>query len=354
MSNTSRNEPEDPFEGLVLDEEFILAARKREPSAQDRLSRAAALRENLTESERIARQERRLRHRLTRGPRTRTAGSLSRSPERRNDGSRRRRLMVAVVVVVSAAALVWWETGHREKISWQGGDPMLQLVDAQNRPTPTGATSDIPLGSPDPAPPGGGPHVFMATQEDGTTPVAYDPCRPITVVVNESTMPPAATGVVDEAIHEVSEITGLRFVVEGSTDERATEERAAFQPDRYGDRWAPVLIAWSGPAEHPELAGDVAGLGGSSAIRSSDSKLVYVSGIVYLDGPDVERILERPDGREQTRAIVLHELGHLLGLAHVDDPEQLMYERNSGRADFEAGDLTGLIALSRGTCFDRL
>ena len=36
-----------------------------------------------------------------------------------------------------------------------------------------------------------------------------------------------------------------------------------FQPDRYGDQWAPVLIAWTDESVITDLAGDVAGVGGA-------------------------------------------------------------------------------------------
>lgn len=352
MSNRPPHEPEDPFEGLVLDEDFVLAARKREPSADDRLSRAAALRSNLDERERIRRADRRIDRRLRNSLQRPRYRSDRRPP--RTIGRSRRSLAITIVVITLICALVWWELNHRDPVAWQGGDPMMQLIDQQNRPTPATASSDIPLGTPEAQPPGGGPHVFMATQADGTTPVAYDPCRPIPIVMNERTMPSAATGLVTEAIDEISAITGLRFSVEGPTDEGATSNRPTYQPDRYGDRWAPVLIAWTDAQEQPDLAGNIAGVGGSAALEIGDSTRVYVSGIVHLDGPDIDRILERPEGRYQTRAIVLHELGHLIGLNHVDDPNELMYAENNGQTDFGKGDLTGLHALSRGVCTDRL
>jgi hypothetical protein len=37
--------------------------------------------------------------------------------------------------------------------------------------------------------------------------------------------------------------TGFKFVFDGMTDEAPNKERKAYQPDRYKDRCAPVLIA---------------------------------------------------------------------------------------------------------------
>ena len=82
---------------------------------------------------------------------------------------------------------------------------------------------------------------------------------------------------------------------------------------------------------------------------------MYVTGTVSLDAGRMPEILAIRDGEETARAIVLHELGHLVGLTHVDDPDQLMYPEARGEvADFAAGDLTGLAALGRGACVPEL
>ena len=49
---------------------------------------------------------------------------------------------------------------------------------------------------------------------------------------------------------------------------------------------------------------------------------------------------------------VLHELGHLVGLAHVDAPAQLMYPQGH-IASFAPGDLRGLAAAGSGPCSTR-
>jgi hypothetical protein len=76
----------------------------------------------------------------------------------------------------------------------------------------------------------------------------------------------------------------------------------------------------------------------------------YATGVVALDAPDFRNILSRPGGHAEARAIVMHELGHLVGLAHVHDPHELMNERNVGQLDFGPGDLRGLAALGAGPC----
>lgn len=56
--------------------------------------------------------------------------------------------------------------------------------------------------------------------------------------------------------------TGLVFIDDGLTDERWSKEREPYQPDRYGDRWAPILISWSTEEEEaPGLGGFYGGQG---------------------------------------------------------------------------------------------
>jgi predicted Zn-dependent protease len=146
-----------------------------------------------------------------------------------------------------------------------------------------------------------------------------------------------------------------QFAYDGTTTEAPADHRQTFQPDRYGKRWAPVLIAWSTPAETPGLAGNVAGLGGSGYAQATGQPLVLAAGQVSLDAPDLARIISsRPDGATEVRAVIMHELGHVLGLGHVNDPTQLMYAENMGVTDFAAGDRAGLALLGAGPCVPQL
>jgi len=123
----------------------------------------------------------------------------------------------------------------------------------------------------------------------------------------------------------------------------------------YGDRWAPVLISWVTPNENPDFAADVTGEGGSSAMSRDGRPSAYVTGAVELDAGQLASILQRPGGNQIVRAIMLHELGHLVGLDHINVANQLMYPQGQpGVTDFGIGDLTGLAALGRGSCMPDL
>jgi hypothetical protein len=85
---------------------------------------------------------------------------------------------------------------------------------------------------------------FTALQADGKTPVTYDPCRPVHYVVRTQGAPVGGQALITEAVGRVARATGLQFRDDGTTSEAPSGQREPFQKDRYGDRWAPVLIAW--------------------------------------------------------------------------------------------------------------
>lgn len=198
---------------------------------------------------------------------------------------------------------------------------------------------------------GDGSFAFLAHQPgDRTTPVAYDPCRPVDVRINPAGGPPGAVDLVRGAMAEVASATGLELRYAGLTDERP-KWHTPFAPSFIGGpRTRPVLVSFARDSEVPELSGDVAGIGGSVAAPGTDEVVRYVTGGVTLDVDAFSRLAARPDGNEEMRAIVLHELGHVVGLAHVSDPRELMNGDNLGLLDFGTGDRLGLARLGSGSC----
>lgn len=223
-----------------------------------------------------------------------------------------------------------------------------------NVPPPGVEAAEAPLGMPPPST-GSGQFELFTYPGLNQDVVAYDPCRPVHYTVRPDFAPPGTEGIVQEAVAAVSAATGLTFVFDGATSEAPSpEERDPYQPERYGERWAPILITWTSPAEVPDLAGPTAGLGGSEIAQRPGKPIVLVAGQAMLDAPAMTEILQFEGGRDHVRAIVIHELAHVLGLDHVDDPTQLMYAENSGRTTLAEGDLAGLATLGAGSCVPEL
>ncbi len=293
------------------------------------------------------------------GPRRGRPGFLRRRRRRRGASTARGVLAVLVVLVLALGTAVllgprpWpWEGAPDTTWSADRG-PASGPVVGDEWPTPGFEAAPSPLGSP-PAVPEDGEYGFVAVQADGVTPVAYDPCRPVRWVLRPDGAPPGGADLVEEVMARTSAATGLQFVFDGTTDEVWQAARPAYQPDRYGDRWAPVLVGWATPAEVPELAGAVVGLGGSAAVSVGGPR-VFVTGAVALDAEWAAGAARTSTGRDLLLDVVLHEIGHVVGLDHVDDPGELMHSEllapgDSGRDGLGPGDRAGLAALGAGAC----
>ena len=187
---------------------------------------------------------------------------------------------------------------------------------------------------------------FMATV--GGEPVRWNPCEAIHYVVNLGAAPQGSLQDVQAAVLRLSSATGIAFAYDGLTDEVPSRSRDAYQPDRYGDRWAPVLVGWVDPRtssfDFNPGGREAAGVAGPLYPQPGPST-IYVSGVVAINVVD-----PNPPGFEFPGAqgpVVMHELAHVLGLGHVKMQGELMEPSGGGVTDFGPGDLEGLRELGR-------
>jgi hypothetical protein len=194
---------------------------------------------------------------------------------------------------------------------------------------------------------GVGSFSFLSTDDDGR-PLRFDPCHPVSYVINPDGAPDGAVDDVHEAFARLGEATGIRFAFAGLTTEvhqpiDGTAGRASYQPDRYGPGWAPVLVSFVTGDDEPVLSGNVLGYGGSTSYWTSTSDPAYVTGEIVLDR---DLSLVRPGfGPGMTRGnLIQHEAAHVIGLDHVDDRSEVMYESISDRSPdgYGPGDRAGL------------
>ncbi len=392
----------DPFEHLTLDESFVSSAAISEPAAAERERVASERAQRQANLQRMLSDEQTLRQHQRHGQHRNAPGEWDEWDDPYADEARPRRggrgrvVRVVAVMVVLAMVVVYAinhfvtsrppevttptsleRTQSDDPVASAGpADPRVDVVRPTNWPPASTESSPTPLGVPAPVPGDGGPHTFLRMQNDGATPVAYDPCRPIHYVTRPGG-PPEGDVLIREAIAAVSAATGLRFVDNGGTDEAPSDDRAPYQPERYGERWAPVLFSWSDPVESPRLGevspdapqADPAAYAGSTAVAfevvpagadpaaglSDDAQMVFVTGGVTMDAEDLGAMLQGPDGRARVRAVLQHEIAHLVGLGHVDDQAQLMFPTITPTVTgFNDGDLEGLSALGQGACFPEL
>ena len=180
------------------------------------------------------------------------------------------------------------------------------------------------------------------------TKARWNPCQPITVRVNPSRRPAHGLAQVKAAFRTISEASGLRFTYVGST---------TFVPYKAGQsrtdhaKHADIAVAWSTPRVVPSLAGATMGMGGAQGDSVNGGPLELHNGAVVFDAT---QRLRGPKAwvRRQRASLVLHELGHAVGLNHVADKRQIMSPvLPSGSPRYARGDLRGLAAVgAQGGC----
>lgn len=193
-----------------------------------------------------------------------------------------------------------------------------------------------------------GEFAFLSEGADG--PILHDPCRPIHWRLSTVNMPVGAEEPVTAAVASIAEHTGLVWIYDGYTGADASFDDPLLVR---GETWdyAPVVIGWAGEGDQIDLEGDTTGVGGPRISPGAFGDQEFLrSGAVIIDTADLPDVLDRDEDALRTQAVVMHELGHVVGLGHVSDSSQLMFPATTAVAAWGQGDLAGLAAVGAGQC----
>jgi hypothetical protein len=181
----------------------------------------------------------------------------------------------------------------------------------------------------------------------------WDPCQSITYKVNVTRVhgqrdKRQAIRVTKSSVARVAKANGLMFSFEGRTRVVPRSENLS------GQDAANLIVAFVPPSrtDYP-LSGATAGYGGwQASYREHDGEYVaaITRGFVVIDQTQTKNWPDGLHSRGVTRAnLVSHELGHAVGLGHVDDRGQLMNPMLSADSPegFARGDRRGLRRVGR-------
>lgn len=146
---------------------------------------------------------------------------------------------------------------------------------------------------------------------DGS-PVRWGTCT-VSLVINSKGAPTGSVKLIKEAIAQVSRESGLKLKVLNTSDSQTPNN---FNPQKE----APVLVAFGTPGTAGLGAGALASY--TPWTKEENGIKTYISGRLVVDKTKYGDYPAK--GVHSNYTVLLHELSHLVGLAHSDETHSLM------------------------------
>lgn len=183
-------------------------------------------------------------------------------------------------------------------------------------------------------------HTFTEHGEQG--PLRWRTCAVVPVLVNPGPTGSEGLAEIRHALSVVTAHTGLRLKVVGVTD--AVPRRNWARDGQVVDGWPypAVLIGWVSSSTTDMISGQQSGSAVANPTTYQGTRQL-VSGAIALNSDQLNRFAPG-FGPGATRGnLILHELGHIIGLGHAG-LGMLMHARVDSRSPdgFTTGDLLGL------------
>jgi hypothetical protein len=190
----------------------------------------------------------------------------------------------------------------------------------------------VPLTGPN-GPPPTQPYTFSRVFNGA--PTRWNPCQPIHYTINMGGYSASFRQIITEAVERLEAATGLPLVPVGDTTFMPTQAANTSVSPADGE----LVIALGDEVQTDLLPGQIVGRAG--IIYPQTSATILRASVVI----DMDDIAANPTwGGVGVGPVLLHELGHAVGLDHVNNTSQLMnaFASSGGPSTYGPGDLTGL------------